>query len=258
MASATNSDNVPMGAILRELRGRQGEMVKLLGEFVRCESPSHVKSALDACAGLVAREWQQRGAKVRILRQAERGDHVRAEIGDGARRASGQIMVLGHTDTVYPVGTLAKMPFRVAQGRAWGPGTFDMKGGLVLALLAVDALRALKILPTKRFVFLWTSDEEIGSESSRRAIEAEARRSDAVLVLEPSYGACGNRSGEGRERGARAGAANCAADEAERSAARHYRANHRGEWRDDHQRGAGTRAGDGGHSLCADGGCAAH
>jgi glutamate carboxypeptidase len=100
-------------------------------------------------------------------------------------------MVLGHLDTVYPLGTLAKMPFRVARGRAWGPGTFDMKGGLVLALFAVDALRALEIQPKKRFVFLWTSDEEIGSESSRRAIEREARRSDAVLVLEPSFGRAG-------------------------------------------------------------------
>jgi len=177
-----------MKQILRELRGRQDEMVKLLGEFVRCESPSHVKCAVDACAAMVAREWQRRGANVRILRQRERGNHVRAEIWDGAGRASGQIMVLGHTDTVYPLGTLVKMPFRVAAGRAWGPGTFDMKGGLALALFAVDALRALKIRPKKRFVFLWTSDEEIGSESSRRAIEQEARRSDAVLVLEPSFG----------------------------------------------------------------------
>jgi len=188
MGSVTHSDDVPMTQILRELRGRRGEMVKLLGEFVRCESPSHVKSAVDSCAGLVAREWQRRGAKVRILQQRERGNHVRAEIWAGAGRASGQVMVLGHTDTVYPLGTLGKMPFRVAAGRAWGPGTFDMKGGIVLALFAVDALRALKIQPTKRFVFLWTSDEEIGSESSRRAIEEEARRSDAVLVLEPSFG----------------------------------------------------------------------
>jgi glutamate carboxypeptidase len=188
MHFVTNSRTAPMKQSLRELRGRQREMLKLLAEFVRCESPSHVKSAVDACAAMVAREWQRRGAKVRILRQRERGNHVRAEIWDGAGRASGQIMVLGHTDTVYPLGTLAKMPFRVAQGRAWGPGTFDMKGGIVLALFAVDALRALKIQPTKRFVFLWTSDEEIGSESSRRAIEQEAWRSDAVLVLEPSFG----------------------------------------------------------------------
>src|SRR5277367_4324724 len=188
MAPVINSENLPMKQILREMRGRQGEMVKLLGEFVRCESPSHVKPAVDECAAMVAREWQQRGAKVQILRQRERGNHVRAEIWDRAGRASGQIMILGHTDTVYPLGTLANMPLRVARGCAWGPGTFDMKGGIVLALHAVDALRALGIRPKKRFVFLWTSDEEIGSESSRRAIEQEARRSDAVLVLEPSFG----------------------------------------------------------------------
>ena len=188
-----------MKEILRELRGRQGEMVKLLGEFVRCESPSHVKRAVDECAAMVAREWERRGAKVGILQQRERGNHVRAEIWDGAGRASGQIMVLGHTDTVYPLGTLAKMPFRVAGGRAWGPGTFDMKGGIVLALFAVDALRALGIQPKRRWLFLWTSDEEIGSESSRRAIEQKARRSDAVLVLEPPYGA------EGRLKTARKG-----------------------------------------------------
>ena len=182
---------MPIKQILRELRGRQNEMLKLLGEFVRCESPSHMKRAVDECGEIVAREWQRRGANVRILRQADRGNHVRAEIWDRAGRASGQIMVLGHLDTVYPLGTLAKMPFRVARGRAWGPGTFDMKGGLVLALFAVDALRALEIQPKKRFVFLWTSDEEIGSESSRRAIEREARRSDAVLVLEPSFGRAG-------------------------------------------------------------------
>jgi glutamate carboxypeptidase len=188
MDAVMNSKDLTMKQILRELRGRQSDMLKLLGEFVRCESPSHVKSAVDECAAMVARLWQRRGAKVRILQQRERGNHVRAEIWDGAGRAHGQIMALGHTDTVYPLGTLAKMPFRVAGGRAWGPGTFDMKGGLVLALYAVDALRALGIQPKKRFVFLWTSDEEIGSESSRRAIEQEARRSDAVLVLEPSFG----------------------------------------------------------------------
>src|SRR5208283_284668 len=166
-----------MKQILRDLRGRQGEMVKLLGEFVRCESPSHVKRAVDECAAMVAREWRRRGAKVRILRQRERGNQVRAEIWDGAGRASGQILVLGHLDTVYPLGTLAKMPFRVSGGRAWGPGTFDMKGGLVMALCAVDALQAAGIRPGKRVVFLWTSDEEIGSGTSRRLIESEARRS---------------------------------------------------------------------------------
>jgi glutamate carboxypeptidase len=99
-----------------------------------------------------------------------------------------QLFVLGHYDTVYPTGTLAKMPFRVDGGKAFGPGTFDMKGGIVQALFALDALRELRLPVRKRLVFLWTSDEEIGSASSRKLIEEEARRSDAVFVLEPSLG----------------------------------------------------------------------
>src|SRR5580658_7662153 len=145
--------------LLRELKRHERDMVQLLGEFVRCESPSHDKQAVDRFGRLVANEWRKRGAKVRIVRQAERGNHVRAEIDPKGRRPPGQIMVLGHIDTVYPLGALAKTPFRVWGGRAWGPGTFDMKGGLVLALFAIDALRALGIPQRKRVVFLWNSDE---------------------------------------------------------------------------------------------------
>jgi glutamate carboxypeptidase len=184
--------NGSMRKILGELKTREKEMVRVLGDFVRCESPSHHKAAVDRFGAIVAREWRLGGAKVRVLHNAARGNHLRTEVWLGEGRAPRQqIMVLGHMDTVYPLGTLAKMPFRVTGGRAWGPGTFDMKGGLVLALFAVDALKATGIKPPKRLVFLWTSDEEIGSESSRRRIELEARRSDAVLVLEPSFGADG-------------------------------------------------------------------
>ncbi|MGB0036347.1 MAG: M20 family metallopeptidase [Candidatus Acidiferrales bacterium] len=188
-----------MRNLLRESRRREKEMVRLLGEFVRCESTSHDKAAVDRLGRLVAREWRRRGAKVEFLHQADRGNHVRAEMWLGKRRPSGQIMILGHMDTVYPRGTIARMPFRVSSGRAWGPGTFDMKGGLVLGLAAVDALRALRIVAKKRLVFLWTSDEEIGGKNSRRLVEREARRSDAVLVLEPSLGR------EGRLKTARKG-----------------------------------------------------
>ena len=193
-----------MRDLLREARAREGKMVRLLGRFVRCESPSGDKAAVDRFGAMVAREWRRRGAKVKILEQRLRGNHLRVEMvaaaksdlgrdlarrdGKSADRDDGQILVLGHLDTVYPIGTIAKMPFRVRGGRAWGPGTFDMKGGLVLALGAVDALRAVGAGPRRRVVFLWTSDEEIGSETSRRVIESEARRSDAVLVLEPALG----------------------------------------------------------------------
>jgi glutamate carboxypeptidase len=188
-----NSQNGSMmRALLHELQGRKKEMVQLLGSFVGCESPSHDKAAVDAMGQMVATQWQRRGSKVRFISQSKRGNHVRAEISSSDTPADGQIMVLGHLDTVYPLKTLAKMPFRVAGGRAWGPGTFDMKAGLVLALFAVDALKALGIRPRKRLVFLWTSDEEVGSGTSRRLIESEARRSDAVLVLEPSFGTPGH------------------------------------------------------------------
>lgn len=186
-----NGSSLPLVELLRYLRSRQDEMVRLLGKLVCCESPSCDKAAVDACGALLAAEWRRRGAKVRILRQARRGNHIRAELRLGEGNPEGQITVLGHLDTVYLLGTIAKTPFRVSRGRAWGPGTFDMKGGLVQALFAVDALRAMRIYPPKGFVFLSNSDEEIGSGSSRRAIEQEARRSDAVLVLEPALGADG-------------------------------------------------------------------
>ena len=163
-------------------------MTRLLGRFVRAESPSFDKAGVDRFCRIVAGEWKRRGARVSLVRQRERGDHVRADWRPRAGRLSGQILVLGHLDTVYEAGTIARMVFRVSRGRAWGPGTFDMKGGLVIALYAVDALVAAGCLPEKRVVFLWTSDEEIGSGTSRRLIEREAVRSDAVLVLEPALG----------------------------------------------------------------------
>jgi glutamate carboxypeptidase len=187
-----NETQLMMRDLGRRTRLREKEIVRLLGAFVRCESPSHNKAAVDRLGKLVAAEWRRRGAKVRVLHRTHRGNHVRAEIYVGPGRPQGQILILGHLDTVYPLGTFAKIPFRVKGGRAWGPGTFDMKAGLVLALAAIDALRSAGLRPRKRLVFLWNSDEEIGSESSVQEIRREARRSDAALVLEPAYGRAGN------------------------------------------------------------------
>jgi len=184
--SKQRQDLVPR--LLRVLRSQQKEMVQTLEGLVQAESPSFHKEAVDVCAGKLAAEWRKAGARVKLIAQKHRGDHVRAEIWNGSGRAAGQILVLGHTDTVYERGTLARMPFRVSGGRAWGPGTFDMKGGLVIGLFAARALQAARVAQRKRWVFLWTSDEEIGSESGQKWIEQEARRSDAVLVLEPAFG----------------------------------------------------------------------
>jgi len=167
-------------------------MVRLLRRFVQAESPSTDKPAVDRFGRLVAAEWRGRGARVRLIRQPRRGDHLRAELFLGRGRPRGQILVLGHLDTVYDLGTLERMRCRIARGRFWGPGSLDMKGGLVIALYAIDALRRARLQPSRRLIFLWTSDEEIGSKTSRRMIEREARRSQAVLVLEPADGPQGH------------------------------------------------------------------
>ncbi|HXN64874.1 MAG TPA: M20 family metallopeptidase [Candidatus Acidoferrales bacterium] len=181
---APNLEVLP--ALLRDLRGRDAEILRLIEKFVNAESPSLDKSAVDRFGKIVVAEWSRRGARVRRIRQKQRGDHLLVNAAPGTPRTRGQILLLGHLDTVYDLGTLERMPYRVSGGRAWGPGIFDMKGGLVLALAAVDSLKRCKVEPRKNIVCLWTSDEEIGSESSRRIIEQEARRSDAVLVLEPA------------------------------------------------------------------------
>jgi glutamate carboxypeptidase len=188
--AAGESGSVKTRELLAAAQRRQEAMLRLLSGLVRCESSSYDKAGVDRCARILAAEWAKRlgQRRVKLIRQRERGDHVRVEWRPSSAKAKGQILVVGHTDTVYEKGTLERMPFRVAGGRAFGPGIFDMKGGLVIALCAVDALRACGLEPASRVVFLWTSDEEIGSRTSRRIIEREARGSDAVLVLEPAAG----------------------------------------------------------------------
>jgi len=164
-------------------------MLNMLEAVVGSESPSTEKAHADRCAHLLAGIWRKRGVRVEVLTQKHRGAHLRCTYQPAAKRgARGQILVLGHYDTVYASGSLQRMPFRVSGGRVYGPGVYDMKAGIVQALFALDALRHVGAPITKRMVFLWTSDEEIGSESSRKLLEGEAKRSDAVLVLEPSFG----------------------------------------------------------------------
>jgi glutamate carboxypeptidase len=164
------------------------QMIDTLRTFVIAESPSLEKAHADRCCGIIAAEWRKYDLLVHRIPQKNRGDHLRIVSPSKSSRAKGQLLVLGHYDTVYASGTLTKMPFRLAAGKAYGPGTFDMKAGIVQALFAHHALQKLNLAPNKRIVFLWTSDEEIGSDSSRKLIETEAGRSDAVFVLEPSFG----------------------------------------------------------------------
>jgi len=180
--------NAEPKSLLAWLSLQTPKMLRVLGKFVRAESPSTDKSAADACARVIAAEWRKRDVRVELLEQKHRGAHLRITRASDDAKSRGQILVLGHYDTVYARGTLARMPFQVRAGRVFGPGVFDMKGGIVHALFALDAIADSRARLSDRIVFLWTSDEEIGSESSRNLIETEAKRSDAVFVLEPSLG----------------------------------------------------------------------
>src|ERR1700722_3031588 len=178
-------------ALLQQLTPRLPEMLSVLRAYVVTESPSLEKAPVNRCCAVVVRPWRTlRSTRVERIAQKHRGDHLRITWTPAKARPTGQLLVLAHYDTVYASGTLRKMPFHISSGKAYGPGTFDMKAGIVQALFAAETLQRLPAAdqPRKRIVFLWTSDEEIGSESSRKLIESEARRSDAVFVLEPSFG----------------------------------------------------------------------
>jgi glutamate carboxypeptidase len=167
------------------LRGRKPAIVGLIRELVECESPSGDAAAVSRCADLLA-DRVGRAASIRTLPGGEFGKHLRCEFRLPGARKSGRILALGHSDTVWPVGTLRTMPFRAARGRLWGPGVFDMKAGLAIFVYAMEALRVLDI-PVRREVLLQVnSDEEAGSASSRAYTEEAARGSSAVLVLEPA------------------------------------------------------------------------
>ena len=154
----------------------------IIEDLVRLESPSGDVASLNQCGAALAHHMTALGCRVTPIAAPGAGDHLRAEFGSG----ESQVLVLGHFDTVWPVGQLERMPVRVEDGRLYGPGTFDMKAGIAQALLAVRAIADTQARRPHRLVMLWTTDEEVGSTTSRGLIEAEARRSRAVLVLEPS------------------------------------------------------------------------
>ena len=159
-------------------------MLQTLGALVERESPSHDKAALARLAQHLAQEFARRGGTPTLHAQEKNGPHLQVNFAGGGGTP---ILLLGHYDTVWEVGTLSRMPWRIEHQRAWGPGVFDMKGGIVQALYALETLAAGGRLPRPVTVLL-VSDEEIGSDSSRRMTESLAKKSSAVLVLEPAHG----------------------------------------------------------------------
>ncbi len=155
------------------------DMKSLLRRLVETESPSHDKDAVNRVAAIVAEEAQRLGAQVERIPNPETGDHVLAKWGSG----KDGILLLCHMDTVFPLGTLAKMPYREADGKIFGPGVLDMKGGIVVSLAAIEALQRSNSMK-RPVTLLCTSDEEIGSHSSRALIESLAKESVMVFVME--------------------------------------------------------------------------
>ena len=179
-----------MDQILAFAQAQQGAIIETIRRMVECESPSddraavnrHVEQLCDMLSG---------EAKLTRKKGGSYGDHLLVEFALPGRKKSGQILALGHTDTVYPLGILKTMPWRVAEGRLWGPGVLDMKGGVAFFIYAMRALRALDIPVPSKVVLQLNSDEEVGSHSSRALTESMALQSKCVLVLEPGTGLTG-------------------------------------------------------------------
>jgi len=163
----------------------EGRLKARLRELVEVESPSEDKAAVDRAGELVATWAEEAGGTLRRHRQKAFGDVLELRFG-AARSKRGRVLLLGHLDTVWPMGTLKKMPWREAEGKLWGPGVLDMKAGVVMALEAVSALRELEL--ERPVTLLLVSEEEVGSPVSRAITERLARECAAVLVLEPAQG----------------------------------------------------------------------
>jgi len=176
-----------MRALLAGARRKQGALLELTRRLVEAESPTDEKAAVDACAALAAERARALGGRVKVHRQKAFGDVVEARFGPRSKAAKGRVLLLGHVDTVWPLGTLKKMPCRVRDGWLWGPGTLDMKAGVAMALTAVEMLTEAELLE-REVILMLNSDEEVGSPVSRPITEKLALECEAVFVLEPAQG----------------------------------------------------------------------
>jgi glutamate carboxypeptidase len=161
-------------------------VIKAIREFVECESPTDSPADVKRFMDL----FIQSVADIATCRLTSSGALI-CKFRLPGRHKKGHLLALGHADTVWPMGTLKKMPFRRAQGRLWGPGVLDMKAGLAFFIFAMRALIESDILVPHEVVLLVNPDEETGSKMSRAVTEVLAKKSHAVLVLEPGFGLTG-------------------------------------------------------------------
>ena len=176
---------IPMRALLAGARDKQTTQIALIEKLVRAESPSDDKFAVDACGVMVADHAKALGGRVKLHRQKLYGDVIEARFGPRKKAAADRTLLLGHVDTVWPIGTIKTMPCRIGEGRLWGPGTLDMKAGVAMALIAIEMLAEANLLD-REIILLLNSDEEIGSPVSRLITEKLAQECREVYVLEPA------------------------------------------------------------------------
>jgi glutamate carboxypeptidase len=176
--------------LLHYLRSQLPAMLELLQQLVRAESPSTVPAAQQAVLGPLAEFLGGLQYATRLIAGVQSGGHLYARPCRREKRRPFQL-VLGHCDTVWPLGTLAEMPLEMDEGVMRGPGVYDMKAGLVQMLYALQALRELRLEPVVTPVVFINSDEEIGSRESTPHIRRLARGADRAFVCEPSLGADG-------------------------------------------------------------------
>ena len=167
--------------LLSYLREHTDDMVADLRKLIDLESPTSRKAAVDKLGAVLADELRGMGGAVEVIPKAEVGDVLRARWNPGA----GGVVLLSHMDTVWDVGTVAGRPTRIKGDRIYGVGSMDMKGGIVIALWALRALRQLDLFPEQPITYLLNSDEETGSKHSTGEIEAEALGHNVVFVTEP-------------------------------------------------------------------------
>jgi len=175
---------------LQYAQEKHAEIISLTSELAACESPSDSPAAVNRMVDLLIEKTTDI-AWARTFDSPKFGKTLRLEFKLPGESKQGQILALGHSDTVWPMGTVKHMPVNVADGRLWGPGVLDMKSGLAFLIFAMRALRDFDIAVKHDVVLLIVSDEEVGSTSSRAITEEEAKRSQCVLVLEPGTGFAG-------------------------------------------------------------------
>lgn len=165
-----------------DFASRAPDIIALLKQLVDIESPTHDKAAVNRLGAVIARKAQELGAEIEVIPKSEVGDQIIARWGEGPDG----ILLIGHLDTVYPLGTLEMMPFYKNETKIFGPGVLDMKSGLAIILTAISALRESGQMPSRPITALFNTDEEMGSYHSRDLIEKVARDVGLALVYEPS------------------------------------------------------------------------